>query len=246
MNNNILIISFLIIIHFLASCNNEKSKNRRILKELNQGAINSENFSEFIRNKDILLESKNSEELTNIGSTIYLHIGFPISKQDTHRLNIAIEYFEKALIINRNNRNAYRNIVKILMSMKKWEKGLQKIDEWLISGNPHYYDHMLKGFIYEILDKHNNSLDSFKAALKSFEKNNYKSSDVKNRIQKAIIYSFLYGQNAGMSELDKVIDETGDSYATIFRETIMKDFNKKEYIYEYVLKKPKQLEKIDQ
>lgn len=240
MRQNYIFILFLLLFSII-SCNNERRKEKRILDELERGKINSLTFSKSFENKANILASKNSEELTNIASGIYAHIGTPVSKQDTQRLNIAIEYINKALILSPLNKSAYQNKLNILISMQEWEKLLDAINCWIEKGNPTYYDNMLKGFVYRKIGMNDSSNVAFKTALFIFEENRFKDDDVNNRIQKAIIVSFLYGKNRGIQEMNTIIDDTEDKDAIIIRNTIFNDFDEIKYIDKYVLKREEKL-----
>lgn len=176
MKNNILISLFIILI--IVSCNSERTKNDKIIKELEQGEINSREFSKIFENKALILKTNNSIELTEIASKIYSHIGIPVTSQDTQRLDIAIEYLDKALECDPLNRSAYRNKVNILTSMQEWDRAIEAVNHWLIRGKPYYYDYMIKGFIYEVLELKDSSITSFNLALAQFEQNKYEKEDV--------------------------------------------------------------------
>lgn len=64
-------------------------------------------------------------------------------------------------------------------------------------------------------------------------------------MQKAIIVSFLYGQEAGMNEIDSIIDETNSDYAVMIKEDVIKKFNKQEYIEEQIFTRAKNLRRAN-
>src|SRR5690606_21007169 len=130
------------------SCNNQKQKEKQVLNELEQGETNAKKFSEIFKNKDVLLKTTNSNELLKIASEIYMHIGVPFSPEDTQRLNIAIEFLDKASKLDTLNKEIYRNKVDIYAAMQKWDEAIVSINKWINKGTPTYYNYMLKGFIF--------------------------------------------------------------------------------------------------
>lgn len=241
MKKNLLLVWILLLSISFVSCQNELRKDRRILKELENGIINTENFSAYFENRETILGSQNSEQLNNTASVIYAHIGIPVSRQDTHRLMIAVEYLDKALDLDSLNRSAYRNKLNILSSMQEWESAIEAIDQWLSFGESGYYDYMLKGFVYEKMKLSDSSRIAFEKALRVFDEAGYSEADDRNQVQKAIAIAFLKGKEAGLAEISRIIEITDSEYALLIKEVMLEDFEKQTYIDEYVFLRPQKL-----
>lgn len=233
------IVLLIVLILLFCECRNTNSNKK---DELEEAIANTKKFEEIFENKSKIINTKNSTELVTIALDIQTHIGWPVSVQDTQRLLVAIDFLNQALYLDSLNRSAYNSKVKILMSMQLWNKSLEVIDEWLSKGKPLYYDYMLKGFVYETIDLNDSSLASFQEALKLFEVSGYVKDDVKNQVQKAIIIAFLYGEQNGIEEIDNIIQNTESTYAIQVKESVITNFNKKEYVNEYVFRKPTELQ----
>ena len=239
MRKNIVICCMLMSL-LLVSCNKCSDKEKyyeQISKEVEQGERNASEFSKIFDAKSAILATYNSKELTKTALQIYRHIVHPTFKQDTIRLNVAIEFLNKALALDTLNREAFQIKFNIQTSLHLWDKSLNTINQWLKKGKPNYKDYMLKGFVYEKTDSTDKSLKSFRKALLYFNWTEATNKNIEVRLQKVIIVTFLYGKEKGLAEIESIIKETGNNHAISFKENAIKDFDKKRFIDQFVFEK---------
>lgn len=220
---------YLLIILLCFSCNKQKQRERRLYRELEQGNANSENFALLFTDSIKILSSKSSRKLNNTAFLIYSHIGIPLYKQDTVRLNFALRCLDKSLKIEPSNKSAYQNKINILGSLQDWDRIPIEIENWLKQNDTTYYDLMLKGFAYEMANKPNSSQNCFTQALKVYDINVNTKRD-KDLFQRIVIMAFIGGEAIALKELDKLINETNSQFLRQTKDVTFADFNRKKYI----------------
>ncbi len=224
----------------MVSCN-VRNENNNFVKKGTFGESSIEEINNFVGKKESFLRKGNSQELNDIAVEIYFYVGSPSTVSDTTKLNVAIEYLDKALELKKDNKVAYYNKVDILSEMKMWGSGIQTIDSWLDNEKAHYYDYMLKGFIYEMKDERDSSVLYFEKALNTFNSSDYPEDDVRNRIHEVAITAFLYGEEAALKVVNKLIDITNSESAKLMRDYGIKNFDRKRYITSNVFLEPQEV-----
>lgn len=237
-----LIRSLLILITFIG-CNSDRVKEKRLNQQFIEGEILSREFSNIFLKEDENIKNMNEDELTELASRIYVHIGTPTVRQDTQRLYVAIDYLDKALTINPSNRTAYRYKLDIQTTMQDWQESLKTVDDWLIRGVPHYYDHMLKGFIYSKSGNIDSSRLAFMCAMELLNREVPENLSVSDKIQKVILISLLEGDEKGLDEINALIKETDSETAKMIREEFFYNLDQMDYIDRYVFGKPEELKR---
>lgn len=224
----------------MVSCNLWNG-NSNIVEKATSGELSIEEINNFVDKKESFLRKGNSPELNDIAVVISIHVGYPSRLSDTTKLNVAIEYLDRALELKKDNKVAYRNKVDILSKMKKWGSCLQTIDSWLDNEEAHYYDYMLKGFIYEMKDERDSSVIYFEKALNTFNSSDYPEDDVRNRIHEVAITAFIYGEETALKVVNKLIDITNSESAKLMRDYGIKNFDRKGYITSNVFLEPQEV-----
>lgn len=211
------------------SCNGRREVNN-LRREIEKGSFNFKRLEEILSNKEELINRYDSRNLNDLALLISDHIYI----EDTMRLNIVIEFYDKALDKKKNNRAAFINKLNILAKIKRWDDCLLTIDYWLNLNRASYYDYMLQGFVYEMLNNREASIYSFKKALQLFDKHWYHVKDDKDDIQKIAIIAFLYGEDQAVEMVDEIIANSNNKYAIQTKEYFLDGFERKKYIRENI------------
>lgn len=227
---------FLTVIYFsffFFACQSKKTELDIFLGDLTKMGSNKETFEKLTTYKDEILATKNSRELTRIADNIYSIIG-PFSEIVYNReiAEILISFLDKALELKPGNRAAYRYKVKYLNEIGELEQSLEVIDIWMSNQRVNYKDYLNKALIYEALNMKDSAETYFQLAEQKHKVSFLRKHKIDDRFQLAIIKAFLYGEEAGLKEMESLIDETDDPMAMHYKTVYFEDFNKEAYVRE--------------
>lgn len=222
----------------IIGCNRQESELDKLIDELGSMTIESDSFVKLLEYSDEIRESKSSKELTKIAINIYYRIGNPSFQQDREILYIAISFLDKALVLKPNNRIALENKIHFLNVLGDFDESLNTINLWISSQKPTYRDYMRKALIFEALNFKDSSEVYFRHAKEQHIKTRFRRRDIEDKAHLAIIKAFLYGKDAGLDEIQKLIEKTNHPTAHQFKVMFLDDFNRVEYIKHFVKGKP--------
>jgi len=222
---------YLFLGYLILGCQTQKSDLDLILDDLFKMSINQESIEKLFTYKDEILQSKNSRELTRIAYNIHLLIGpFSDNEYSRKRLDILISFLEKALELNPGNRAAYQYQVNFLNEIGELKESLRIIDVWLRYQKGSYSDFLKKALIYEALNMKDSAETYLLLAEEKHNNTCFRKNNIDDRFQLAIIKAFLYGEEAGLKEMESLLDETNDPLAFHYKSMYFENFNREFYI----------------
>ncbi|MFW5872952.1 MAG: hypothetical protein ACOCVN_03090 [bacterium] len=227
------IATFLFLGYLIHGCQSQKSELDLILDDLIKMSIDQESFEKILTYKDEILETKNSRELTRISERMYLIMGpFSGNEFSKERAEILISFLDKALELKPGNRAAYRYKVNYLNEIGELEQSLRVIDNWISNQRVNYKDYLNKALIYEFLNMSDSAKTYLQLAEQKHKVSFFRKHKIDDRFQLAIIKAFLYGEAAGLKEMESLIEETNDPMAMHYKSLYFEDFNKESYVRE--------------